>query len=274
MAVLDVQNLDVVFHGKRKLSHLVKHISFSVEHGECLCILGESGSGKSMTMKAVMGLLDSTFTVTGNAFLAGEDLCAKSGKERRNYRGTKMSMILQNPMNCFDSLYRIDYQIKETLLAHTILSDMEIQRKAIAALEKMQINSPEEVLKKYPHQLSGGMLQRIMIAIALMLQPMVLIADEPTTAIDAITQFEIMKEFQRLKENHTTMIFITHDLGIASLIADKVIVLNQGEIVDTGTFADVVNHPKDSYTKLLVEKRKAVMARYQAAMRGESYASR
>lgn len=272
MVVLDVKNLDIVFQGKNKKSHLVKNISFSVEHGECLCILGESGSGKSMSMKAVLGLLDRNFSVKGSAFLQSENLLKKSDEELRNFRGSKISMILQNPMNCFDSLYRIDYQIRETLLAHTSFSAVEIENMAMKALKKLQINSPKEVLKKYPHQLSGGMLQRIMIAIAIMLEPQVLIADEPTTAIDAITQFEVMKEFQRLKENHTTMIFITHDLGIASMIADKVIVMNQGEIVDAGTFADIVKNPKDDYTKLLVEKRKAVMERYQAAMGGNSYA--
>lgn len=177
-------------------------------------------------------------------------------------------MILQNPMTCFDSLYRMEAQMAETFRTHTDWDKKTIRQKSIQALEKMQIQSPEEVLRKYPHQLSGGMLQRIMIAIALTLEPKILVADEPTTAIDAITQFEIMKEFQRLKGEGTTLIFITHDLGVASLIADHVLVLNGGQVADRGTFRDIIDHPKDSYTKLLVEKRKAVLAAYQNVLGG------
>lgn len=273
MAVLEIKDLNVTYNGKNKSSHLINNVSFSVNEGECLCILGESGSGKSITMKAVMGLLDSNFAIKGSAYLNGENLLKKSKEELRRLRGNQMTMILQNPMNCFDSLYRIDYQIKETLLSHTKLDQNEIHQMSIAALEKMQLNQPEEILKKYPHQLSGGMLQRIMIAVALMLEPKILVADEPTTAIDAITQFEVMKEFKRLKENQTTMIFITHDLGIASLIADKVIVLNKGKIVDAGTFTEILANPKDEYTRLLIEKRLAVMEQYKKVIGGMGNAS-
>lgn len=268
MEVLEVKDLNVVYRGKNKDVQLIKDVSFKVEKGQCLCILGESGSGKSISMKAIMGLLDKNFELKGTAFFNGEDLLKKSNEELRRLRGSQMTMILQNPMNCFDSLFRIDAQIKETLSAHTTLNAEEIHQLSVSALEKMRIDKPLEVLKKYPHQLSGGMLQRIMIAIALMLEPTVLVADEPTTAIDAITQFEIMKEFQRLKENKTTMIFITHDLGIASMIADKVVVMNKGSVVDVGTFSEILAEPKDEYTRLLVEKRLAVMKRYQEVMGG------
>lgn len=268
MEILKIDHLDVTYKGKNKTTHLIKDISFSVEEGQCLCILGESGSGKSLTMKAVMGLLNKNFEIKGNAFFNNEDLLQKTSEDLRKLRGSQMTMILQNPMNCFDGLFRIEAQIKETLMAHTELNKDEIQQLSVKALEKMGIDYPLEVLKKYPHQLSGGMLQRIMIAIALMLEPKVLVADEPTTAIDAITQFEVMKEFQRLKENKTTMIFITHDLGVASMIADKVVVINKGKIVDTGTFAQILENPKDDYTKLLIEKRLAVMASYKKVMGG------
>lgn len=178
-------------------------------------------------------------------------------------------MILQNPMTCFDPLYRIDDQMAETYQEHLNLSRAQIYEKSIEVLETMQIKNPQEVLKKYPHQLSGGMLQRIMIGLAMSMEPDILIADEPTTAIDAITQFEIMKEFERIKkEAKTAMIFITHDLGVISRIADQVLVMNQGVVADRGTFREIMEQAKDPYTRLLVEKRKAVMKKYRYAMKG------
>ena len=269
MTILQVKNLNVIYNGKKGKHHVVRDVSFNVEQGECLCVLGESGSGKSMTMKAIMGLLDSNFDIGGSAILEGVNLLNQDAEALRRIRGNKLTMILQNPMTCFDSLYRMDSQMKETFLAHTHWSDEEIQRKSVEILEKMQISQPAEVLRKYPHQLSGGMLQRIMIGIALVLNPQILIADEPTTAIDAITQFQIMKEFQQLKENNTTMIFITHDLGIASMIADRVMVMNGGKVVDSGTFPEILQNPKDAYTKLLIEKRSAVMSAYKKVLAGD-----
>ena len=268
MEILKVEHLNVTYKARKKDNHIVKDVSFSLNRGECLCILGESGSGKSMTMKAIMGLLDHNFLVTGNAYFNQENLFLKSKESLRQIRGKEMSMILQNPMICFDSLYRIDYQMSETFQEHTNWSKSEIYENSMVALKKMKINDPEEVLKKFPHQLSGGMLQRIMIAIALTLDTKILIADEPTTAIDAITQFEIMKEFQHIKENGTTMIFITHDLAVASMISDKIIVMKKGEIVDFGSFADVVKTPNDSYTKLLIKQRKTVMEQYKKVLGG------
>lgn len=269
MAILDVKNLDITYNGKRGKHHIVKDISFSIEQGQCLCILGESGSGKSITMKATMGLLDKNFEISGSAILEDLNLLSQDAESLREIRGSKLTMILQNPMTCFDTLYRVGYQMKETFLAHTNWTEKEIHQKSVEALEKMQINNAEEVLRKYPHQLSGGMLQRIMIAIAITLSPQVLIADEPTTAIDAITQFEIMSEFMKLKNNKTTMVFITHDIGIASLIADQVVVMNGGRIVDQGTFSEIMENPKDEYTRLLIEKRMAVMHAYEKILAGD-----
>lgn len=268
--MLEVNNLNIVYNGVRKQTQIIHDLSFAVAEGECVVILGESGSGKSITMKAIMGLLDENFTITGSTKLDGQDLLQMDKESLRKLRGKDLTMILQNPMTCFDTLYRIGYQIAETLKTHTNLTANEIKAKSIEMLYTMQIRSPEEVLKKYPHQLSGGMLQRIMIGIAIMLNPKLLITDEPTTAIDAITQFEIMKEFQRLKSLKTTMLFITHDLGIASLIADRVIVLNRGKLVDSGTFAEIITNSKDEYTRLLIEKRLAVMAKFKAATNKEA----
>ncbi len=270
MNVIDVKNLNVSFKTKRNETKIVQDVSFNVKKGECLCILGESGSGKSMTMKAIMGLLDSNFEIQGQAFLEDKDLIKLPQEELRKMRGKNMTMILQNPMVCFDSLYRIDYQMHETFKEHTNLSDEEIYTKSIEILEKMKIESPKEVLRKYPHQLSGGMLQRIMIGIAIALDPQILIADEPTTAIDSITQYEIMQEFLRLKKQNVTMIFITHDLGIASMIADKVIVMNKGKVVDVGTFEQIKSNPKDEYTKHLVNQKMRVMNSYKKILGNKS----
>ena len=266
--VLDVKNLVVDHCRKKQIQTIIKGIDFKVLPGQCLGILGESGSGKSMSLKAVMGLLGTDFSVTGEAFFGGENLIGKTREQLRQIRGKRVAMILQNPMTCFDPLYRIEDQLSETYREHTELSKKEIYEKSLAVLTAMQIKNPEEVVKKYPHQLSGGMLQRIMIGLAMSMDPDLLIADEPTTAIDAITQFEIMKEFTRIKkESNTAMIFISHDLGVISAISDEVLVLNKGKMADQGTFRQIYEHPKDPYTRLLVEKKKAVMDHYQRALK-------
>ncbi|MEY8354482.1 ABC transporter ATP-binding protein [Lachnospiraceae bacterium 54-53] len=266
-AVLTVRNLTVEHRRKKQVQKIIKGIDFEVFPGKCLGILGESGSGKSMSLKAVMGLLGQDFTVKGEALFQGENLIGRSREQLRKIRGSKIGMILQNPMTCFDPLYRIDEQLAETYREHTELSRAEIRDKSIEVLLAMQIRNPEEVMKKYPHQLSGGMLQRIMIGLAMSMEPDLLIADEPTTAIDAITQYEIMKEFVRIKKDFgTAMIFISHDLGVISAISDQVLVMNQGYGADFGTFRQIYEHPRDPYTQLLVEKKKAVMEQYHRAI--------
>ncbi|WP_124067307.1 ABC transporter ATP-binding protein [Clostridium sp. E02] len=265
--VLEVNNLCVKHCVKNRTRTIVEGINFQVYQGKCLGILGESGSGKSMTLKAIMGLLGRDFSVSGEACYQGENLIEKSKEQLRVIRGKKISMILQNPMTCFDPLYRIGDQLFETLREHTDLTRQEIYEKSVNVLNTMQIRESEEVLKKYPHQLSGGMLQRIMIGLAVSMEPDLIIADEPTTAIDAITQYEIMKEFMRIKkESNTAMIFISHDLGVISAISDEVLIMNEGHIVDRGTFRQIYDHPVDSFTKLLVEKKKAVMEQYHKAI--------
>lgn len=266
-AVLKVRNLTVDHCRKNKVNPIVKGIDFDVFPGQCLGILGESGSGKSMSLKAVMGLLGSDFHVKGEAVFHGENLIGKSKEQLRRIRGNKIGMILQNPMTCFDPLYRIGVQLAETYREHTELNKLQIEKKSIEMLETMCIKNSDEVMKKYPHQLSGGMLQRVMIGLAMSMEPDLLIADEPTTAIDAITQYEIMKEFVRIKKNSgTAMIFISHDLGVISAISDQVLVMNQGNGVDRGTFRQIYENPQDPYTKLLVEKKKEVMEQYHKAI--------
>lgn len=273
--VFELKDLHVTLQQHRHATELVKGVSFAVEPGECLGILGESGSGKSMTMKAAMGLLDKGFSVSGAAMFQGEPLLEKSGEELRRLRGGKMGVVLQNPMTCFDPLYRIGTQIAETFAAHNNWDREEILRRSLELLEKMRIRNPEEVLEKYPHQLSGGMLQRIMIGIATAMEPILLIADEPTTAIDAITQYEILNEFLWVKqEKQTAMVFISHDLNAISRVADRIVVLNQGRVVDEGDFQHILHRAQDPYTRLLVEKRADVMRRYRQVLTGkeQSYA--
>ena len=268
-AILKVENLNVTLTQRKSSKKLVEEVSFEVHPGECLGILGESGSGKSMTVKSVLGLLDKNFQISGRAIFDGQDLLRESKEELRRLRGSRITMVLQNPMTCFDPLYRIGNQMAETFATHTSWNAQEIRTRSLEILEQMRIRNGEEVLEKYPHQLSGGMLQRIMIGIAMALEPELLIADEPTTAIDAITQYEILEEFVRIKkEKHTAMLFITHDLGAISKVADRVLVMNSGHIVDSGTFEHILMHANDPYTRMLVEKRSAVMHRYRQVLHG------
>ena len=267
--VFELNHLQVSLRGKKRNTDLVKDVSFSVKQGECLGILGESGSGKSMSIKAAMGLLDKNFAVSGSAKFQGEELIGKCAEELRRLRGGQIGIVLQNPMTSFDPLYRIGSQIAETFATHQKWDAGEIKERSIEMLDKMQIRNPEEALEKYPHQLSGGMLQRIMIGIAMSMEPSLLIADEPTTAIDAITQFDILNEFAAIKQKHkTAMIFISHDLNAVSLIADKIVVLNQGTVVDQGDFHHIIHHAADPYTRLLIEKRTDVMRKYRQALEG------
>lgn len=266
-AILKVENLNVTLTYRKTSKKLVENVNFEVHPGECLGILGESGSGKSMTVKSILGLLDKNFHVSGSAVFDGHDLLKESKEELRRLRGSRITMVLQNPMTCFDPLYRIGNQMAETFATHTTWNAQEIRSHCLKILNQMQILNGEEVLQKYPHQLSGGMLQRIMIGIAMALQPELLIADEPTTAIDAITQYEILEEFIRIKKSkNTAMLFITHDLGAISKVADRILVMNSGHIVDSGNFEHIRNHAQDPYTRLLIEKRSAVMHYYHEVL--------
>ena len=269
-AILKVENLNVTLQHRRVSKKLVEDVSFEVRPGECLGILGESGSGKSMTVKSVLGLLDKNFQVSGSAIFDGQDLLKETKEELRRLRGSRITMVLQNPMTCFDPLYRIGNQMAETFATHTSWNAQEIRSRCLEILDQMRIRNGEEVLEKYPHQLSGGMLQRIMIGIAMALQPELLIADEPTTAIDAITQYEILEEFIRIKkQKNTAMLFITHDLGAISKVADRILVMNSGHVVDSGSFDHILKHADDPYTRMLVEKRSAVMHRYRQILHGK-----
>ena len=264
--VLAVKDLSVTFHQDKKSAQIVRNVSFEVRSGERLGILGESGSGKSMSLKAALGLLERNFEVTGQARFLGEDLLAMSRERLRRMRGREVTMVLQNPMNCFDPLYRVGDQMAETFAEHTNWSRREIRSRSLELLLRMKIRSPEEVLRQYPHQLSGGMLQRVMIGLAVALEPSLIVCDEPTTAIDSISQWAIMQEFLRIKaENSAAMVFISHDLGVLSTIADRLVVMHRGRIVEAGSPEEIFEHASDPYTRELIARHRAVMASFLAA---------
>lgn len=269
--ILEVKNLNVYFREKNNNIKIIDDVSFSVKEGECLGILGESGSGKSMTIKSILRLLDNNFCVEGEALFNNIDLIKESSGNIRKLRGNKICMILQNPMTCFDPLYRIYNQMQETFLEHTDLNKKQIYQKCIDTLNIMKIRNPEDTIKKYPHQLSGGMLQRIMIGLALSLNPQLLIADEPTTAIDSISQNTIMNEFLRIKkENKVSMLFISHDLGILSKISNKMIIMKKGRILENAFVKDIIFNSKDEYTASLVSKRMSVMKKFNEIVYGDA----
>lgn len=267
--VLKVENLNVTFHQDGKSAHIVKDVSFSVNAGQCLGILGESGSGKSMSCKAVLRLLDKNFEVDGEMTLLGENLREKSNEAVRKMRGSKITMVLQNPMNCFDPLYRIGDQMAETFAEHTNWDGKRIREESLAVLELMRIRNPDEVLRKYPHQLSGGMLQRVMIGLAVKLEPDLIVCDEPTTAIDSISRYAVMQEFLRIKKSTgAAMIFISHDLGVLSMIADQLVVMHRGRIVERRTVEDVFKNATDAYTRELIDRHTSVMNAFINATQG------
>lgn len=268
--VLDVQNLTVRVLKAGESIALVNKVSFSVSAGQCLGILGESGSGKSMTWKSIMKMTEwsgCSFVTSGQALFKGRDLLRLSQQEMKVIRGRRICMILQNPMNCFDPLCRIGAQIEESWFEGTL---EENRRKSIAMLDSMQVSNPEDVLEKYPHQLSGGMLQRIMIGIALVANPDLIIADEPTTAIDSLTQFEILQEFKKIKkQHHTALIFISHDIGCVSMLADRILVMRDGQVRQYGEAQDVLMRPDDEYTQFLIQTKRCAMDRFRIVMNGD-----
>ena len=239
---------------RRPEKELVRHVNFEVQRGECLGILGESGSGKSMSIKAMLGLLDKNFSVSGHAWFGEKDLLKESGESMRKIRGSEIAVVLQNPMTCFDPLYRIGSQIGETFATHTDWNANEIREKSLETLERMRIRNPEETLQKYPHQLSGGMLQRIMIGIAMALKPALLIADEPTTALDVTIEAQILQLMKKLcEEQGTSIILITHNMGVVAEICDYVYVMYAGKVMEQAETFELFDHTAHPYTKGLLK---------------------
>lgn len=254
MSILTVKHLNILDTKTNKV--IVKDASFTVEQQTCLGIVGESGSGKSMTVREIMGVNPRWIRSEGEVLFENRNLLGDNDKRRRSIRGKKISMILQDAMTAFNPIEKIGAQMNQTFVQLLKVSKKEAERLSLESLETMNFQEPRTVYGSYPHELSGGMLQRCMIAIALVMKPDVIIADEPTTALDSINQLEVVKQFQSLKElTGTTMILISHDLGVVQRLADNVIVMKDGEIVEQGETSTVFNDPKHAYTQYLVNTR-------------------
>lgn len=260
--LLEVKNLQIKL--KQNEKKIIKNSNFSMKKNTCLGILGESGSGKSITCKSLLNILNKNFDISGEIIFEGKNLLKLSQTEMREIRGKDICMIVQNPMTSFDPLYTMENQMTETFCEHLKISRKEAVSLAMEVLEKMKLKDIPDILKKYPHELSGGMLQRIMIAIAIALKPRLIIADEPTTAIDSLNQKDIIEEFKILKnELNVSLLFVTHDLGVLSVLADSLIIMQNGEIVEKGRTEEIMSDPKHEHTKFLIETRRALMDRFK-----------
>jgi len=253
--VLDIRGLTVRLPKGADREFAIEDVSFSVNSGEIVCVVGESGSGKSVTAFTVMGLIpkkDLT-PVAGEVVLQGEDLLKKSDRQMRAMRGEKMAMIFQEPMTALNPVMKVGDQIGEMLEIHTSLGPRERREQVLAAMRDVNLPDPERMFHSYPHQLSGGQRQRVMIAMALVLEPGLLIADEPTTALDVTTQAQILELIKTIQRDHGTgVMFITHDFGVVAEIADRVVVMQQGKVVEQGPAKEVLSRPTHPYTRMLI----------------------
>ena len=254
LPVLTIRGLKVGFRTNDGMLDAVKGIDLDVAKGETVAIVGESGSGKSQTVMALMGLLASNGAASGSAKYRGQELIGMAPRELDKLRGSKLTMIFQEPMTSLDPLYRIGRQMAEPLRKHAGLSGAQARAKAIELLRLVQIRDPENRIDSYPHEMSGGQRQRVMIAMALANEPDVLIADEPTTALDVTVQARILELLAELKSRlGMAVVFISHDLNVVRRIADRVYVMRNGEVVEHGNTADIFARPQHPYTRMLIE---------------------
>jgi peptide/nickel transport system ATP-binding protein len=247
---LDVRDLAVAFPTEDGIVTAVDGVSFTVDQGETLAIVGESGSGKSVTSQAIMGLINrKAATVTGQVLLDGNDMVAMTDDEIRSLRGNQMAMIFQDPLSSLHPFYTINKQLCEAIRVHQSIDKREARKQAIGMLDRVGIPSPDRRIDDYPHQLSGGMRQRVMIAMALLNSPTLLIADEPTTALDVTIQAQILELIRDLQNEYSmAVIIITHDLGVVAQFSDRVGVMYGGRLVERGTIDDIFYRPEMPYT--------------------------
>ncbi|XVH33176.1 ABC transporter ATP-binding protein (plasmid) [Haloferacaceae archaeon DSL9] len=256
MALLEIDDLHVHFHTENGTVHALNGVSLSVERDEVLGIIGESGCGKSVTMLSVMGLLQSppAEIISGSIYYDGQDLLSLSERELNEIRGNEISMIYQDPLTSLNPALTIGKQVTEPLFAHTNLSKAAARDRAIETLGACGLPEPENLLREYPHELSGGMRQRVMIAMALVTEPDLLIADEPTTALDVTIQAQILELFRELRaEFETSIVFITHDLPVVSELADRLAVMYTGTVAEACDIDSFFDNPLHPYTRLLWE---------------------
>lgn len=254
--LLEIKNLKTHFELEDKTIYAVNGIDFSIGKKEVVALIGESGSGKSVTALSVMGLIPEPpgKVVDGSIIFNGKDLLKKSKKEMKVLRGNEISMVYQEPMNSLNPMLSIGYQIKESLAIHKKIKGKKAKEMAIDMLRKVEIPEPEKRYKSYPYQLSGGMRQRVMIAMALICNPKLLIADEPTTALDVTIQAEILDLIKRLKDEYdTSVLLITHDLGVVTEMADKIVVMYSGKIMEIAPTRELYHNPLHPYTNGLMK---------------------
>ncbi len=252
-ALLQVDRLNITFTAQAGEVAAVRDVSFEIPESGTMGLVGESGSGKSVTSLAIMRLLPPQARMTGGISFAGESLTGLADDRMRRLRGAGMSMIFQEPMTALNPVMRVGDQVAEAVRAHFPVSRREASARAVEALREVAIPSPESRARDYPHQLSGGQRQRVMIAMALVNQPRLLIADEPTTALDVTIQAQILELLRDLREKHRlAMLFISHDLGVVAKVADRVAVMYAGEIVEMGAVDSIFRAPAHNYTKGLI----------------------
>jgi len=268
--LLTVRNLKVT--DLREQAEIIHGISFELKKNSCLGIVGESGSGKSMMAKAILGLTNPWLRREGTAKLSSEhsvlDLLQQDESMLRAIRRQRICMILQDAMSAFDPLEKIGSQLSETFIENKGICRSEARSMVLAALQMVNMSEPEQVLKKYSHQLSGGMLQRCMVATALAMKPDIIVADEPTTALDSINQRLVVEEFKQLRqETGTALIFISHDLGVVKHLADQLLVMRCGERVEYGDARSIFKNPQHEYTKYLIDSRLEMSKSFQKTMK-------
>ncbi|MGP3972955.1 ABC transporter ATP-binding protein [Streptomyces sp. 8N114] len=256
MSLLEVRDLHVEFRTRDGVAQAVNGVSYSVEAGETLAVLGESGSGKSVTAQAIMGILDMPpGRITGGEIIfQGRDLLELPEEQRRKIRGSKMAMIFQDALSALNPVLTVGYQLGEMFRVHQGLSRKEAKARAVELMERVRIPAARQRVGDFPHQFSGGMRQRIMIAMALALEPDLIIADEPTTALDVTVQAQVMELLAELQREFTMgLILITHDLGVVADVADKIAVMYAGRIVETAPVGEIYRAPAHPYTKGLLD---------------------
>jgi peptide/nickel transport system ATP-binding protein len=253
--MLAVRDLKVSFRTERGLVRAIDGVSLDVAEGEILGVVGESGSGKTLSLLAVMGLInDPNAVIEGSIVYRGRELVGLPSRAMREFRGREIAMIFQDPMTALTPVYTIGWQIVEQIEAHEKISRRAARQRAIDLLAEVNIANPTEAVDRYPHQLSGGMRQRAVIAMALSCNPALLIADEPTTALDVTVQAQILDLIRKLRRNHgSAIVFITHDMGVIAEIADRVMVMYAGRVVERGSKQDLLGDPRHPYTRALLD---------------------
>ena len=252
--LLEVKNLNIEFHDHLIPETVVSDVNLTLDEGEILGIVGESGSGKSMTAHAIAGLLSRhDMKKTGEILFEGKDLLTCPRAQLRAIQGNGISVIFQEPMTSLNPVKKIGWQVGETLRIHTELDKAEIKQRVLDMLKRVELSDPELVYGQYPHELSGGMRQRVMIASAMICKPKIMIADEPTTALDVTIQAQIVKLLKKINRTEkTAILFISHDLSLVKTLCERVVVMQHGKVVESGLSEEIFKHPKEDYTKLLV----------------------